>query len=193
HPDPRRYRRVHRGGGCRRRLVRDLLRTAQGRDPGWADPPQRGAEGVGTCPPHHHLRQRGDAHGSGGVVPALRRPGAWVRLRLGIGDGDRPVRGLHLPPPDDDAARAYPSVPVTADQRSGPGPRTGQTTRSRGRSARCAAEGGLTMSDQTREPVKAPRRSLAARLYLGEVGINIADWRRRWLAIAGVLVVIAIL
>ncbi len=49
------------------------------------------------------------------------------------------------------------------------------------------------MSDQTREPVKAPRRSLAARLYLGEVGINIADWRRRWLAIAGVLVVIAIL
>src|SRR5690606_20436855 len=111
----------------------------------------------------------------------------------GIGDGDRPVRGLHLPPPDDDAARAYPSVPVTADQWFGPGPRTGQTTRSRGRSARCAAEGGLTMSDQTREPVKAPRRSLAARLYLGEVGINIADWRRRWLAIAGVLVVIAIL
>jgi len=45
------------------------------------------------------------------------------------------------------------------------------------------------MSEQTRaaQAAKAPRRSLAARLYLGEAGVNISDWRRRWLVIAGVL------
>ena len=50
------------------------------------------------------------------------------------------------------------------------------------------------MSEQTRGPAaKAPRQSLAARLYLGEAGVNIADWRRRWLVIAGALALIAIL
>lgn len=37
-----------------------------------------------------------------------------------------------------------------------------------------------------------PRRSLAARLYLGEAGVNIVDWRRRWLVAAVVVVLIAV-
>lgn len=36
------------------------------------------------------------------------------------------------------------------------------------------------------------RHSWAARLYLGQAGINIIDWRRRWFIAAAVLVVIAI-
>src|SRR5690606_21230508 len=31
-----------------------------------------------------------------------------------------------------------------------------------------------------------------ARLYLGQAGVNIVDWRRRWLTIAGVVVLISI-
>lgn len=42
-------------------------------------------------------------------------------------------------------------------------------------------------------PVKErPHRSLAARLYLGEAGVNIVDRRRRWLVIAAVVILIAI-
>jgi preprotein translocase subunit SecF len=37
-----------------------------------------------------------------------------------------------------------------------------------------------------------PHRSLAARLYLGEAGVNIVDWRRRWLLVAAVVMLIAI-
>jgi preprotein translocase subunit SecF len=37
-----------------------------------------------------------------------------------------------------------------------------------------------------------PRQSWAARLYLGQAGINIVDWRRRWFMIAAVLVLIAL-
>jgi preprotein translocase subunit SecF len=36
------------------------------------------------------------------------------------------------------------------------------------------------------------RHSWAARLYLGQAGINIIDWRRRWFVTAAVLVVIAL-
>lgn len=36
------------------------------------------------------------------------------------------------------------------------------------------------------------RRSLAARLYLGQAGVNIVDWRQRWLAVALVVVVVAL-
>jgi len=38
-----------------------------------------------------------------------------------------------------------------------------------------------------------PRRSLVARLYLGEAGVNIAHWRRRWFLIAGLIVLVAVL
>lgn len=38
----------------------------------------------------------------------------------------------------------------------------------------------------------APRRSLVTRLYLGEAGVNIVDWRRRWFVIAAVVLLIAI-
>lgn len=38
----------------------------------------------------------------------------------------------------------------------------------------------------------APRRSLVTRLYLGEAGVNIVDWRRRWFVIALVVLLIAI-
>ena len=50
------------------------------------------------------------------------------------------------------------------------------------------------MSDQSSapQPARAPRRSLATRLYLGEAGVNIADWRRRWLVIAGVLALLSL-
>lgn len=40
--------------------------------------------------------------------------------------------------------------------------------------------------------VAAPRRSLVTRLYLGEAGINIVEWRRRWFMIAAVIVLIAV-
>src|SRR5690606_23439252 len=38
-----------------------------------------------------------------------------------------------------------------------------------------------------------PRRSLVSRLYLGEAGVNISDWRRRWFAVAALIVLVAIL
>lgn len=37
-----------------------------------------------------------------------------------------------------------------------------------------------------------PHRSWAARLYLGEAGINIVDWRKRWFMVAALLAVIAL-
>src|SRR5690606_34846887 len=39
----------------------------------------------------------------------------------------------------------------------------------------------------------APRRSLVTRLYLGEAGVNISDWRRRWFLIAALIVLVAVL
>jgi preprotein translocase subunit SecF len=38
----------------------------------------------------------------------------------------------------------------------------------------------------------APRRGWATRLYLGEAGINVADWRRRLFVVAAVLVLVSI-
>lgn len=38
-----------------------------------------------------------------------------------------------------------------------------------------------------------PRRSLVARLYLGEAGVNIVDWRRRWFLVAAVVVLVAVI
>ncbi len=50
HADPGRHRRLHRVAGCRRRLVRHLLRTAQGRDTRGSKSAQRGARGPGSGP-----------------------------------------------------------------------------------------------------------------------------------------------
>ena len=54
---------LHRLARCRGRLVRHLLRTTQGRDPGGSKPTQRGAAGLGPGPAHDHHRQRGDDPG----------------------------------------------------------------------------------------------------------------------------------
>ncbi|HLV59420.1 MAG TPA: protein translocase subunit SecF [Natronosporangium sp.] len=39
---------------------------------------------------------------------------------------------------------------------------------------------------------ETPRLSLPARLYLGQAGANIVDWRRRWLTIAAVVALISV-
>lgn len=50
------------------------------------------------------------------------------------------------------------------------------------------SEGQMTTSPTE----TAPRRSFAARLYLGEAGINIAEWRRRWLIAVAAIMLIAL-
>jgi preprotein translocase subunit SecF len=51
----------------------------------------------------------------------------------------------------------------------------------------------MTSPVQDQSPEQEPHRhSWAARLYLGQAGINIIDWRRRWFIAAAVLVVLAI-
>jgi preprotein translocase subunit SecF len=48
------------------------------------------------------------------------------------------------------------------------------------------------MSSPASPVAERPHLSWAARLYLGEAGINIVDWRRRWFRIAAIIVVVCI-
>jgi preprotein translocase subunit SecF len=48
------------------------------------------------------------------------------------------------------------------------------------------------MSEQ-QPVVVGSRRSLAARLYLGEAGVNIVDWRQRWFMVTAAILLIAVL
>ncbi len=70
HAEPRRDRGLHRVDRHHGGLVRRVLRTPEGRDPGGPDPALRRPSGVGPRPAHDPLRRRRQLPGRGDPLPA---------------------------------------------------------------------------------------------------------------------------
>jgi preprotein translocase subunit SecF len=97
---------------------------------------------------------------------------------------DRSLRGPQSTPADDGAS----------EDRSLRGPQS--TPADDGASEDLGADDGGTSTAEPAAPARggarAPRHSLVARLYLGEAGVNIVEWRRRWFVITAVVLLIAL-
>ena len=94
---------LHRRDRHHRRLVRDLLRTAQGRDARGPHVPLCGAAGLGAGPAHDPVRRRGELPRLGRAVHPGRRTGEGLRVHAGPVHRARPGRGV---PRDPSAGRA---------------------------------------------------------------------------------------
>ena len=94
---------LHRGDRHHRRLVRDLLRTAQGRDARGPHVPLGGAARLGAGPAHDPVRRRGELPRLGRAVHPGRRAGEGLRVHARPVHRARPGRGV---PRDPSAGRA---------------------------------------------------------------------------------------
>ena len=121
HPQPGRHRRVHRLDRHHRRLVRRLLRTAQGRDPRGPHPALGGAARLGAGAADDPLRRRGQLPGRADPLPAGDRRREGLRLHPRHVDGARPRRRLPLHPPPDGRPRAVQVVRQQPHLRPRPG------------------------------------------------------------------------
>ena len=130
HPEPGRNRRLHRRGRHHRRLVRGVLRTAQGRGARRQIGARSRAAGVGPGAPHDPVGRHGVVPRSRGALLLHHRRGARLRVHPGPVDDPRPGRGLPVHPPARVAAVAFARVRLGALHRPGlvalrPGDRPG--------------------------------------------------------------------
>ena len=135
HPEPGRHRRVHRGDRYHGRLVRRLLRAAQGRDPGGPHPALRGAARLGPCPAHDPLRGRGQLPRRRDPLPAGDRRREGLRVHPRHVDRARPRRRLPLHPPADGRPRAVQVLRQQPHLGARPGPAHPPSRRCRRRAA----------------------------------------------------------
>ena len=174
HAGPRRRRRVHRRDRHHRRLVRDLLRAAQGRGPRGPQLPVGGAAGLGAGPADDPLRRRRELPGRGRALRARGRPGEGLRVHPRHVHRARPGRRVPGDPPAGGAGVEQPRVQQPGVVRAGCG---GADRRARGphrgregkrhdgdaRSHSGSLHGGKAASSPGSTPAPAPSTSSARR------------------------------